>query len=1021
MAVQVVAELWRELLGRRDCEALLREIFAAFEKPSLPADVDGYQPARRLLVRLRIIFDLQRVQLQNCSAPPWNEKLDAYLISPELHFDFIQRIVQIGFDVAFKPGFVSEYTLHRRLVSQTLVSAIRAYLLRQGVLTNAQIEDLRRQLRELVEKWDYQVSQCSLTDGERFVLQTILPETLRSINSAQHGGPLRNLACGLFKLPELSTGLYPFTITYARNHNDKPENALRAISAELDRSYWLQAYWTLYDVTWAVRAAVVKGLVDGAEPSLESQATMTRVLSAIFDEIQGGSTRRLAATSTLLDPVSSAYGTSKTSLYHLMLDQTTEVSPRQVDAELRAFKEFLQPRHAPPASAPKIDDDLAATRLRVLKSIQDWCPPAQAKPFPDDIDQKRKSVESLGPLFVPVYAVNCNKMHPLSKFVLESTLRSTDRTRFQMHGLSPEPFEIIGDVNCPKCDSPSPMSMARCIQPFTEIADVLQLLPATPLPAMPLPAMPLPIPPQDAEPRKTTPVFPSPFIEHSNPAPEAVVRSNTLPRQTPRVLIPGVQGTTPPLSPEVVSVPAVVPPRPIGVTGSQRRSVAFTAIPEESQAPEVVPRPGRYHSNGSSNSSQPRSPRSDASDGSHSRSLSQATDTDDSSSKKGRFSGFFPTKGLWGGGAQREQKQALPDSLAYCFSSTGKTLLLWLKKDCGHIFKIDTPFTHGTRLSLLNGRETHVAGGNVKYVAAGEKHIAVLADYSREGQKLYLFDSNSIRHEAPSATLLSKSGVLCTGLALSPDGTLIALGWGPTIQIYRFADGALTLLTALPIHESHSGTVVRYQVLNFSSDSRRLLVATQEIHDTHKHAVYLRIWGCEDSEIRRRTAPNAFSVTVGYGDDTGVTNVFYDANSAKALLTANISKPYYAFHSLNGQRAVLEGLSAKNVDVAAQGPSGSFYALKNGRANKIYRLDGRSGECVLAVDLSSEMKGSKEGVCLGMPEDDLLLVVWRRGAKLMLKKVGLTGPKPKIDTVDLRVVYDACLATTSLSGEVERD
>lgn len=97
---------------------------------------------------------------------------------------------------------------------------------------------------------------------------------------------------------------------------------------------------------------------------------------------------------------------------------------------------------------------------------------------------------------------------------------------------------------------------------------------------------------------------------------------------------------------------------------------------------------------------------------------------------------------------------------------------------------------------------------------------------------------------------------------MSPNGNSIALGWGMIIQLYKFSKDGFVLLTAAPIHESHSGSVVRYQALNFSIDSKLLIAATQEMRDTHKHAVYLRVWDCEKDDLKIQWRPQSFTVTV---------------------------------------------------------------------------------------------------------------------------------------------------------------
>jgi hypothetical protein len=110
---------------------------------------------------------------------------------------------------------------------------------------------------------------------------------------------------------------------------------------------------------------------------------------------------------------------------------------------------------------------------------------------------------------------------------------------------------------------------------------------------------------------------------------------------------------------------------------------------------------------------------------------------------------------------------------------------------------------------------------------------------------------------------------------------------------------------------------------------------------------------------------------------------------------------------MNGTRTSLDALAAKNIDAAAQSPTGTHFALKNGKSNKIYTLDLRAGETTLITDLDSERKSVKEeAMALGMPEQDVILAVWRKGAKLVMKRIRVGSKVPEIQTEDLRTVYD---------------
>jgi hypothetical protein len=223
--------------------------------------------------------------------------------------------------------------------------------------------------------------------------------------------------------------------------------------------------------------------------------------------------------------------------------------------------------------------------------------------------------------------------------------------------------------------------------------------------------------------KRPIPVVPAPkadFIENTHSAPELVL----LPSEF-KDPIPG--DTLHPL-------PLRNPLRNAGVT--------FSNIPDINKLPS------RLLSNASSNSSNPSNPRSPVhSDRSsdyepfgnvnsvtNPTSPSRTNITRDSSmsdSKKSRRLSFRPSLSKWGRSTS-EVKPPLPDTLAFAFDCSGKSLLLWLKKDCEFLVKIDAPFQDAKRYSLLSGKGGRIAGALVKHIAAGNDYVAVLAQYHGE-------------------------------------------------------------------------------------------------------------------------------------------------------------------------------------------------------------------------------------------------------------------------------------------------
>lgn len=98
-------------------------------------------------------------------------------------------------------------------------------------------------------------------------------------------------------------------------------------------------------------------------------------------------------------------------------------------------------------------------------------------------------------------------------------------------------------------------------------------------------------------------------------------------------------------------------------------------------------------------------------------------------------------------------------------------------------------------------------------------------------------------HEATPAVL---------SMAVSQDGTLIALGCGEFTLVYKLLDQKLVGPWKLDphIHAGPTGTrVVRLQKISFSVGSQRLISAVQVEHSTQKHAVHVSVWTCFGSEF----------------------------------------------------------------------------------------------------------------------------------------------------------------------------
>jgi len=92
------------------------------------------------------------------------------------------------------------------------------------------------------------------------------------------------------------------------------------------------------------------------------------------------------------------------------------------------------------------------------------------------------------------------------------------------------------------------------------------------------------------------------------------------------------------------------------------------------------------------------------------------------------------------------------------------------------------------------------------------------------------------------SVLLGEGIPLATSLAVSLDDDLIALGCGSSVLIYRVY-GALSQIYQVGTQIDSSAGSIRLQRLSFSTDSKRLLAATQvSTHTSDKQAIRFVVW-----------------------------------------------------------------------------------------------------------------------------------------------------------------------------------
>lgn len=87
-------------------------------------------------------------------------------------------------------------------------------------------------------------------------------------------------------------------------------------------------------------------------------------------------------------------------------------------------------------------------------------------------------------------------------------------------------------------------------------------------------------------------------------------------------------------------------------------------------------------------------------------------------------------------------------------------------------------------------------------------------------------------------------------LAISRDNAYVAVGFGSTIHLYHYQGSTMVWGSSIPVAEFRTPQQVKYQILNFSPDSRYLIIATQK-YDKYRgrddDTVWVRVWRCEEN------------------------------------------------------------------------------------------------------------------------------------------------------------------------------
>jgi hypothetical protein len=91
---------------------------------------------------------------------------------------------------------------------------------------------------------------------------------------------------------------------------------------------------------------------------------------------------------------------------------------------------------------------------------------------------------------------------------------------------------------------------------------------------------------------------------------------------------------------------------------------------------------------------------------------------------------------------------------------------------------------------------------------------------------------------------------LAMALSIRPDGKMIVIGFGSSIHVYTIANDELQKMSELEAQTAIPGSI-RFQKLNFATDSSKFISAIQVSLDTNpRQAVYIRVWDCSGVNVQ---------------------------------------------------------------------------------------------------------------------------------------------------------------------------
>ncbi|KAK3312520.1 hypothetical protein B0H66DRAFT_570806 [Apodospora peruviana] len=357
MSASLISAVWTRLLKRHDIPYLVQELIGAHSlgliqlSGGVPESSQSkvHHLTRQLLVRLKIIFDYQLSLFVRRDFESSTPRLEVLHI-PDRDFFFEATLYTLHLATGIEPPTSREqnqYALHRGLVFAAFLSTFRALCLHSSPFTQEQENTIRLRIGHICQVWD---AHKPLSPVEGLVLYYLIPQTMDEIRVQAGPCKIQTFCCGKFDSTSYRQGYAPVCVDplnprYRRDSLRSCHGAFQAALDNLEESNWLDAFWTLHDVGWALLDAAVRGTNRRGDPSFlqvtTSAAQMWDAVQAMSNELDSG-TRNGILCNYFADTVAHLRGDNE---FLLLASSSFLVDMRQtIDMDITEFERYLVTR-----------------------------------------------------------------------------------------------------------------------------------------------------------------------------------------------------------------------------------------------------------------------------------------------------------------------------------------------------------------------------------------------------------------------------------------------------------------------------------------------------------------------------------------------------------------------------------------------------------------------------------------------------------------------------------------------------